>query len=102
MRRVTERERRSGPELVLPEGVRVERSDGSGVRQLGTEASREVEHGRADGRDGGREGGVAVLAVRRLSSGSLSLRDHPGETVRLVCERCGRRGQYRKTTLMDS
>ena len=42
-----------------------------------------------------------MLAVRRLSSGSLSLRDHPGETVRLVCERCGRRGQYRKTTLME-
>ena len=33
-------------------------------------------------------------------TGSLKLRDHPGGTVRLVCEKCGRRGQYRKVKLI--
>jgi len=32
--------------------------------------------------------------------GSLSLADYPGDMVRLVCDRCGRRGQYRKATLL--
>ena len=29
-----------------------------------------------------------------------SLAEHPGDMVRLVCDRCGRRGQYRKETLL--
>ena len=33
-------------------------------------------------------------------SGSIKLRDHPGNTVRLSCEKCGRRGQYQKGKLI--
>ena len=33
--------------------------------------------------------------------GSLSLADYPGDMVRLACNRCGRRGQYRKATLLE-
>ena len=32
---------------------------------------------------------------------SGSLRDYPGEIVRLSCEKCGRSGQYRKQTLIE-
>jgi hypothetical protein len=32
--------------------------------------------------------------------GSFTLAEHSGDLVRLVCERCGRRGQYRKDTLL--
>ena len=34
-------------------------------------------------------------------TGSLTLADHPGDIVRLACERCGRTGQYRKATLIE-
>jgi len=34
-------------------------------------------------------------------SGSLQLRDCPGELVRLSCEKCGRSGQYRKQKLIE-
>jgi hypothetical protein len=34
-------------------------------------------------------------------TGSLQLRDYPSEIVRLSCEKCGRRGQYRKQTLIE-
>ena len=33
-------------------------------------------------------------------SGSLTLRDYPGDVVRLACGKCGRKGQYRKDTLI--
>jgi hypothetical protein len=33
-------------------------------------------------------------------TGSTKLRDHPGDTVRLACEKCGRRGQYAKGKLI--
>jgi hypothetical protein len=33
-------------------------------------------------------------------TGSLQLRDYPGEIVRLSCSKCGRTGQYRKQTLI--
>jgi hypothetical protein len=33
-------------------------------------------------------------------TGSIKLRDHPGDVVRLSCEKCGRRGQYRKGKLI--
>ncbi len=33
-------------------------------------------------------------------TGSLTLRDYPGDMVRLSCDRCGRVGQYRKATLI--
>jgi hypothetical protein len=34
-------------------------------------------------------------------TGSLKLRDYPGEVVRLSCERCGRVGRYPKQNLID-
>ena len=34
-------------------------------------------------------------------TGSIKLRDHPGDLVRLTCDRCGRSGQYRKQNLID-
>jgi hypothetical protein len=34
-------------------------------------------------------------------TGSLTLARFPGETVQLVCDKCGRAGQYRKQTLID-
>ena len=34
-------------------------------------------------------------------TGSLTLRDYPGETVRLVCDKCGRAGKYRKQKLIE-
>lgn len=33
-------------------------------------------------------------------TGSIKLRDHPGDLVRLACEKCGRAGQYRKANLI--
>jgi hypothetical protein len=33
-------------------------------------------------------------------TGSIRLRDYPGDIVRLGCDRCGRSGQYRKQTLI--
>ena len=33
-------------------------------------------------------------------TGSIKLRNHPGDLVRLSCERCGRTGQYRKENLI--
>ena len=33
-------------------------------------------------------------------TGSLQLRDHPGDIVRLSCDLCGRMGQYRKENLI--
>ena len=34
-------------------------------------------------------------------TGSIKLRDHPGSTVRVTCEKCGRRGQYAKGKLIS-
>jgi hypothetical protein len=34
-------------------------------------------------------------------TGSLQLRDYPGDYVRLSFEKCGRAGQYRKQTLIE-
>jgi hypothetical protein len=36
-----------------------------------------------------------------MSTGSLTLSEHPGATVQIVCEKCDRQGQYRKATLID-
>ena len=33
-------------------------------------------------------------------TGSIKLRNHPDEMVRLACDRCGRAGQYRKENLL--
>jgi hypothetical protein len=33
-------------------------------------------------------------------TGSLQLRDYPGDYVRLSCEKCGGAGQYRKQNLI--
>ena len=33
-------------------------------------------------------------------TGSIKLRDHPSDMVRLTCDRCGRTGQYRKQNLI--
>jgi len=34
-------------------------------------------------------------------TGSLHLRDYPGDLVRLSCEKCGPSGQYRKQKLIE-
>jgi hypothetical protein len=34
-------------------------------------------------------------------NGSLTLHEHPGDIVRLACEKCGRAGQYHKRTLIE-
>jgi hypothetical protein len=34
-------------------------------------------------------------------SGSLQLRDYPGDIVRLSCAKCGRSGLYRKQNLIE-
>jgi hypothetical protein len=34
-------------------------------------------------------------------TGSLTLSDHPADLVRLVCEKCGRAGQYREAKLIE-
>jgi adenine-specific DNA methylase len=31
-----------------------------------------------------------------MADGSLKLHDHPGDMVRVACEKCGRARQYRK------
>jgi hypothetical protein len=36
-----------------------------------------------------------------MATGSLQLREYPGEIVRLSCEKCGRSGQYRKQKLIE-
>ena len=33
-------------------------------------------------------------------NGSLQLREYPADMVRLLCEKCGRAGQYRKANLI--
>jgi hypothetical protein len=35
----------------------------------------------------------------RPTSGALTVADYPGEVVRIACDRCDRRGQYRRSTL---
>jgi hypothetical protein len=34
-------------------------------------------------------------------TGSLQLREYPGEIVRLSCAKCGRAGHYRKQNLIE-
>lgn len=36
-----------------------------------------------------------------MATGSLQLREYPGEMVRLSCEKCRRSGQYRKQNLIE-
>jgi len=36
-----------------------------------------------------------------MPNGSLSLAEYPAAMVRLKCDKCGRAGQYRKTTLIQ-
>ena len=36
-----------------------------------------------------------------MSSGALTLTEYPSTTVNLSCDKCGRVGQYRKSTLID-
>jgi hypothetical protein len=33
--------------------------------------------------------------------GSLTFRQYPTDLVRIICEKCGRAGQYRKATLIE-
>ena len=37
-----------------------------------------------------------------MPDGSLSLAEYPAAMVRLRCSRCGRSGQYRKATLIET
>jgi hypothetical protein len=47
------------------------------------------------------QNGMSALPPKAdIRFGSVKLRDRSGEVVRLTCERCGRRGQYGKTTLI--
>ena len=34
-------------------------------------------------------------------NGSLTLSEHPGDVVRLRCEKCGRAGQYQRAKLIE-
>ena len=34
-------------------------------------------------------------------NGSLQLREHPDDLIRIACEKCGRTGQYRKAKLIE-
>jgi hypothetical protein len=43
---------------------------------------------------------LAVEVSDYMMTGSLKLRNYPGDMVRLECGRCGRSGQYRKETLI--
>jgi hypothetical protein len=36
-----------------------------------------------------------------MPTGSIKLKDHPGETVRIACEKCCRAGQYPKRKLVE-
>jgi hypothetical protein len=36
-----------------------------------------------------------------MAAGLLQLREYPGDIVRLSCEKCGRKGQYRKQKLIE-
>jgi hypothetical protein len=45
-----------------------------------------------------------LQSIRRQgarTSGSLQLRDYPGDIVRLSCAKCGRSGLYRKQNLIE-
>jgi hypothetical protein len=33
-------------------------------------------------------------------NGALSLRDYPADLLRLACDKCGRKGQYQKASLI--
>jgi len=39
---------------------------------------------------------MVQITKRTAMTGSLRLREYPGEIVRLSCPKCGRAGQYRK------
>jgi len=41
-----------------------------------------------------------ILYHRPMPHGSLTLAEYPDAMVRLKCEKCGRSGQYRKSTLI--
>jgi hypothetical protein len=44
--------------------------------------------------------GVDMPPSMSKHRGSYTLAEYPGDMVRLACNRCGRRGQYRKATLI--
>jgi hypothetical protein len=44
---------------------------------------------------------AAIQITNEPMTGSLQLRDYPGDIVRLSCEKCGRSGQYRKQKLIE-
>jgi len=41
------------------------------------------------------------LVQRQPGTGAVLLQDHPGELVRILCDRCDRAGQYRREALID-
>src|SRR5262245_7482231 len=45
--------------------------------------------------------GLTDVLQARSMTGSLQLRDYPGDMVRLSCPKCGRAGQYKKQTLIE-
>jgi hypothetical protein len=46
-------------------------------------------------------GGQRCPYPRYAMNGSLQLFECPGDIVRLSCEKCGRKGQYRKQKLIE-
>ena len=34
-------------------------------------------------------------------NGSLKIADHPGDPIKIDCQKCGRHGRYRKVTLIE-
>ena len=45
-------------------------------------------------------GFVGVSHTKMAMTGCIKLRDHPGDVVRIACEKCGRHGQYPKRKLI--
>jgi hypothetical protein len=43
---------------------------------------------------------ASTTTTAAAMTGSIKLRDYPGDIVRLACDRCGRSGQYRKEKLI--
>ena len=35
------------------------------------------------------------------TSGSLTITDHPTDPIEIDCQKCGRKGRYRKATLIE-
>jgi hypothetical protein len=41
------------------------------------------------------------VQIAAMPTGSLTVSEQPSAIVQILCEKCGRQGQYRKATLID-